>query len=62
MMVTIVVNANGVNVGAGNGITVNADDVAINLNATNPGLAVDVNGLRTDGNQTNFWYCPIWIW
>ena len=49
----IVVNANGVNVGAGNGITVNADDVAINLNATNPGLAVDVNGLRTDGNQTN---------
>ena len=49
----IVVNADGVNVGAGNGITVNADDVAINLNATNPGLAVDANGLRTDGNQTN---------
>jgi len=37
--------ANTMNVGAGNGIVANADDVAIKLNASNPGLSVDANGL-----------------
>ena len=48
----ITVNANGVSVDPHHGITSDANGVSVNLNATNPGLAVDANGLRTDGNQT----------
>ena len=49
----ITVNSNGVYVDPHHGINVTSDGVSVKLNATNPGLAVDNDGLRTDGKQTN---------